>query len=128
MTPTQEDGHDGDSRNLFRRPHAFCKSYCCALQRTSAGDALVSHREKPSAITNITTVTRRAAQPVTYLCDGLYRGADGRRYRLLEGGSTKPAFFQSEPVPPPVQRGRQLPLRWQSGRWEKHTCQGWKIA
>ena len=84
--------------------------------------------EKPSTITSITMAIRRVAQPVTYLGDGMYRGADGRKYHLLGGGSTKPAFFQSEPVPPPMQRGRQLPLRWQSGCWEKHTRQGWKIA
>lgn len=67
-------------------------------------------------------------QPVTSLGDGLYRGADGKKYRLLEGGGTRAAFSQPEPVPPPVQRGRKLPLRWQSGRWEKQTSTGWKPA
>ena len=59
--------------------------------------------------------------------DGLYMGEqDGQRYRLPDGGTTKPEFSESEPIPPPKRAKR---VRYQYGRWEKYTQRaGWEPA
>lgn len=51
---------------------------------------------------------------------------DGLRYRLPQGGKTRPEFTETEPIPPP-KRCKQV--RYMHGRWEKYTrATGWTPA
>lgn len=53
-----------------------------------------------------------------------YRDVRGWIYRLPDGGKTKSAFTEVEPIPEPKQRGRKLPLEWKNGAWHKRTARG----
>jgi hypothetical protein len=48
-----------------------------------------------------------------------------RRFWLPQGGDTKAALVDEEPVPPPRTR---LETRWHQGSWEKKTSKGWVVA
>lgn len=69
---------------------------------------------------------KHLGQHMAYLGDGLYRDQKGLRYRLVDGGQTKPQFTDITPVPEPRQRGRKLPVEWRNGCWYKCTSRGWK--
>ncbi len=64
-------------------------------------------------------------QQVRYLGDGLYRDEGGQRYRLTEGGQTRSTHLDTVPIPPPKQRGKPCPVKWEYGCWKKYTRQGW---
>jgi hypothetical protein len=71
----------------------------------------------------------KIGQPLTSMHDGWYRDADGLRYQLPDGGKTTPEFSETEPIPPPVQRGKKLPVRYYQGVWQKQTARrGWTYA
>jgi hypothetical protein len=56
----------------------------------------------------------------------LFSDEHGIRYRLAEDGATKATWTEQEPIPEPMQRGKQLPLRWHRGAWQKLTSKGWQ--
>jgi hypothetical protein len=67
----------------------------------------------------------RPGAPFTFAQHGF------RRYVvLMNGGQTEcaPGMAESVPIPPPVQRGRKLEVRWDAGRWIKLTAKGWRDA
>lgn len=72
----------------------------------------------------------KIGQPLEYAgSGGRYRDKDGLRYELVNGGATVPEFSETEPIPPPVQRGKKLPVRYQNGYWQKETARkGWTYA
>lgn len=56
---------------------------------------------------------------------GEYLGADGLKYRLVNGGQTVSTYTEKVDVDKPKTK---LPVRWYRGRWEKQTARGWVIA
>jgi hypothetical protein len=70
----------------------------------------------------------RLGSPVVHHGDGRYRDEHGLQYRLVAGGVTRPTFTETIDIPPPAQRGRQLPVRWRDRHWEKETARGWCLA
>ena len=74
---------------------------------------------------------RELPLPLVHLGEGIYREKPepGRlTFRLAQGGSTKSAVEETEPVPAPkVRKGTET--RWHGGRWEKYSKrEGWVIA
>jgi hypothetical protein len=73
---------------------------------------------------------RELPLPLVSLGEGLYREKPepGRlTFRLEHGGSTKSAFEETEPIPAPKARGKEL--RWHRGHWEKYLKrEGWVAA
>ncbi len=68
-------------------------------------------------------------QKVVHLGQGVFRDTiKFMTYRLVNGAQTQPEFTEREDVPPPKQRGKQFPLRWRDGYWQKETARGWVAA
>ena len=58
---------------------------------------------------------------------GDWLGANGLHYAMLQGRDTRPAFWESVPLPCPKTR-KGIDTRYHDGHWEKRLMSGWTWA